>query len=288
MHSRSPQTPSRPYLKYAGGKQRLLPAIRPHLPPGRRLIEPFVGAGSIFLGTDYPAALLADANLDLVAVWTAIKERPKDFVRRASAFFIEQNRSADAYLRIRAEYNGATDSFERAVRFIYLNKFGFNGLYRVNQRGLFNVPYGKPAFLPNFPFDEVAAANAKLSTATLLAGGFAGTMALAGDGDVVYCDPPYSDLDDKRSFTAYTVSGFGRDHHTALTAAALEAVERGATVLISNHLTSLTSDLYCGLEVVTLSTSRSIAASSTHRGSVIEVLAIGRPGLVANAGTVAR
>jgi len=119
--------PSRPFLKWLGGKGRLLPTLLPLLPPGSRLIEPFVGAGAVFLGSSYPAAILGDANPDLAAVWVAIKERPREFVARASELFSDGNRSPEAYLRIRSEYNEAVDRFERAVRFMYLNKFGFNG-----------------------------------------------------------------------------------------------------------------------------------------------------------------
>ena len=278
MHLHPQPAPCRPFLKWAGGKQRTLSAIKAHLPPGKRLIEPFLGAGAVFLGTDYPEAILGDANLDLIAAWTAIKERPREFVDASSALFVEANRSPEAYSRIRAEYNGATDSFERAIRFIYLNKLGFNGVYRVNRKGVFNVPYGKPASLPLFPHDDIAAAHEKLRCATLLPGGFEATMSFAGEGDVVYCDPPYDDLPDAKSFVAYTAEGFGRRDHERLAAAALAAADRGSTVLISNHLSEFTTALYGQFELITLSTARTVAASRAHRRNVSEVLAIARPG----------
>ncbi len=269
--------PCRSPIRWAGGKQRLLAAIRQHLPEGRRLIEPFLGAGSVFFGTSYSAAILGDANLDLIALWTAIRERPAEFVRQASAFYVEANRSDEAYRRVRDEYNQATDSFERAVTFMYLNRFGFNGIYRVNRKGLFNVPYAKPKVLPLFPYDRVAAASQKLQSAMLLAGGFRGTMALAGEGDVVYCDPPYSDMADARSFTSYTPDRFGVDDHRCLVSETLAARQRGATVLISNHDTEETRALYSGFELVTLSTSRTVAASASNRRNVNELLVVARP-----------
>ena len=269
--------PCRSPIRWAGGKQRLLTAIREHLPEGKRLIEPFVGAGSVFFGTSYPEAILGDANPDLIALWTAIRERPAEFVRQASAFYVEENKSDEAYRRIRDEYNQATDSFERAVRFMYLNRFGFNGIYRVNRKGLFNVPYAKPKVLPLFPYDRIAAASAKLQSALLLSGGFRGTMTLAGEGDVVYCDPPYSDMADARSFTSYTTDRFSADDHRCLVSEAKGAKQRGATVLISNHDTEETRALYRGFETVSLSTSRTVAASASSRQQVCELLVIVRP-----------
>ncbi len=280
MHSHPPTSlppACRPPIRWAGGKQRLLAAIREHLPEAKRLIEPFMGAGSVFFGTDYPEAILGDANYDLIALWTAIRERPSEFIARASTFYVEENRSDEAYRRIRSEYNNAADSFERAVRFMYLNRFGFNGIYRVNRKGELNVPYGKPKVLAMFPYDRVAAASEKLQTAALLAGGYVGTMALARTGDVVYCDPPYSDLVDARSFTSYTTAGFAAADHRRLVDEALAARERGATVVISNHDTAETRALYCKFDLVTLSTSRTVAASAGSRRDVREILAVARP-----------
>jgi len=269
--------PSRPYFRWAGGKQRLLSQLLPLLPSGSRLIEPFVGAGAVFLGSSYPAAILGDANPDLVAVWTAIKQRPREFVAQACELFAERNRSPEAYLRIRSEYNASVDRFDRAVRFMYLNKFGFNGLYRVNRQGVFNVPYGHPAALPNFPFDEVAIAAEKLKTATVLSGGFAATMELATASDVVYCDPPYSDLETQTSFTGYTAQGFGVAEHKELVAAARQAAARGATVLISNHDTTATRALYEGFEISELVVRRSVAANADRRLAARELAATLRP-----------
>ncbi len=280
MHSHPPSgspAPCRSPIRWAGGKQRLLSAIRKHLPDGKRLIEPFLGAGSVFFGTSYPEAVLGDANLDLIALWTAVRERPGELAARASTFYVEENRNDEAYRRIRDEYNQAPDSFERAVRFMYLNRFGFNGIYRVNRKGEVNVPYGKPKVLPLFPYDRVAAASEKLQVATLQSGGYAIAMAFAGMGDVVYCDPPYSDLADARSFTSYTADGFTAADHRRLVDEALAARERGATVVISDHDTEETRTLYRAFEITSITASRTVAASASNRGSVMELLAIARP-----------
>lgn len=264
---------SKPFLKWSGGKQRLLPQLLPLLPPGRRLIEPFVGAGSVFLGADYDYYLINDANSDLVAMWVAVKLRPREFAERAAAFFTEAYHTQEAYLQVRDEFNTLVDRFERAVRLPYLNKFGFNGLFRVNRSGVFNTPYGHPAKLPTFPWEQVEAASRKLDRCLVLNGGFAAAMEHAGVGDVVYCDPPYLDSADGTSFTGYTAQAFGRREHEDLIDSAIMAVSRGAHVLISNHDTDEVRNLYRGWHIEAVEVNRSIASESSRRGKVKEVVA---------------
>lgn len=208
---------SKPFLKWLGGKQRLLPELAKRLPAGKRLIEPFVGAGSVFLGLQFDSYVINDTNSDLIAVWTALQMQPRSFIERAEALFRPENHAQDAYLRIRAHFNNETDRFERAVLLPYLNRFGFNGLFRVNRGGKFNVPYGRPASLPGFPLKEMEAAHEKLQRTIILNGGFAFAMEQAGVGDILYCDPPYMDSSSGASFTGYSSSGFTmRDHEELL------------------------------------------------------------------------
>jgi DNA adenine methylase len=274
MH-KHPSQPGRtkPFLKWIGGKSRLLPKLLPLIPSGTRLIEPFVGAGSVFLASDFPEYVISDANPDLAAVWVALKSRPGEFMARASEFFAAHHHSQEAYVQVRAEFNTEVDRFERAVRLPYLNKFGFNGIYRVNRSGQCNVPYGRPKTLPNFPWQEMEAAAERLSRCTVLAGGFEAAIDLAGRGDVVYCDPPYLASAEGRSFTGYTGQGFGIAEHEALVVAGLRAVERGATVLISNHDTLQTRGLYAGWDLDTLEAFRSVSAAGGARGVAKELVA---------------
>ncbi len=268
---------SQPFLKYAGGKQRLLPQLIPHLPRRGRLVEPFVGGGSVFLGTDYGRYLLNDANPDLLAMWVAIKERPRQYAAAAASFFSHQNCSEGAYLRIRREFNECSDRYERAVRLPYLNKHGFNGLFRTNAKGQFNVPWGKKTVAPMFPWDRMSQAALKLERCTLLSGDFSTAVEMSGYGDAVYCDPPYLDSSQGSSFTGYTRQGFTLDDHFRLAHLARKAAERGATVLISNHDTPLAREVYAGFDIVRLSVRRSISAVSAHRGDCHEILAILNP-----------
>jgi DNA adenine methylase len=274
MHTHPAPRTSKPFLKWAGGKSRVLASLLPHLPCGGRLIEPFVGAGSVFLGTDYAAYVINDANSDLVATWAALQARPQEYVERASALFVPSNLSAQAYGRIRSDFNACTDRFERAIRLPYLNKFGFNGLFRVNGRGDFNVPYGKPAQLPRFPLREMEDAAAKLSRCAILNGDFAAAIALAGVGDVVYCDPPYSARSPAGSFTGYTALRFDQNAHERLLECCVQAVSRGARVVISNHDTPEVRTLYRGWHIESLFVRRSIGASAASRKHVAEVVAM--------------
>lgn len=266
--------PSSPFLKWAGGKGRLLPQLLPHLSKGKRLIEPFVGAGAVFLAANYDQYVINDANADLVATWVSLQARPREFIERAKSFFVESNRCQHAYQRIRNEFNESLDRFERAVRLPYLNRFGFNGLFRVNRKGEFNVPYGSPASLPHFDIQRYEAAADKLTRCLVINGGFAGAIELAGVGDIVYCDPPYLASSAGESFTNYTAAGFSMADHVQLLECSLQAVSRGAKVVISNHDTPQTRDLYKGWQIEELSARRSVGSSASSRGIARELVAV--------------
>lgn len=266
--------PTRPFLKWAGGKQRLLPQLLPLLPLKDRLIEPFVGAGSVFLAADYDRYLLNDANSDLIGVWVALKERPREFIASSAAYFVPEYHSEAAYKLVRDEFNQATDRFERAVRLLYLNKFGFNGLFRVNKRGLLNVPYAWHKSLPRFPMAELEGAAARLRACTIHSGGYKAVLQEAGPGDVCYCDPPYAPSVSGESFTAYTDVGFDWNEQRELVKAAENAVARGAVVAISNHDTPATRELYKGWKLHELSTWRSMSSRQSGRRAVRELVAI--------------
>ena len=273
MH-KHPTTSTRPFLKWAGGKQRLLKSLLPLLPSGARLIEPFVGAGSVFLASSYPAYILNDANADLVAVWTALKQNPSEFVRDAAAYFCEANHKKSSYLDLRKTFNASSDPYFRATLLPYLNRFGFNGLYRVSRTGAFNVPYGKPERLPAFPIEAALRASDRLQRAVVRAEDFQGVIDLAVAGDVLYCDPPYHSSTHGASFSAYTSGGFDDADHLRLVDSARAAAARGARVFISNHDTPVTRALYADFTIHELHVNRSIASTTAGRGICGELLAV--------------
>lgn len=272
----SPSTGAGP-LKWAGGKQRLLPQLRRLLAPAERLIEPFVGGGSVFLGTSYPRYLLNDANTAVSEFWSALKTDCKSLMRQAQPFFDDAYRSDEAYRRIRDEFNASVCTIEKSAQLLYLNRFCFNGIYRVNRMGKFNVPYGKPNKVPSFPADRCLFAGEKLKSADIMSGDFEPAMGNGGIGDVIYCDPPYLASDRGSSFTSYTATPFGMTEHLRLVSAARAAARRGATVLISNHDTPETRALYSGMELHALTVRRSVSANAAKRGMAGELVAILRP-----------
>ena len=138
----------RAFLKWAGGKYRLAQAISDHLPPsipqGACFVEPFVGAGSVFLNMDFDRYLLADINPDLINLFNVVKNDVDRYIQHAQALFLHEKANSKAfYLARRAEFNSSKDKFQRSVLFLYLNRFGFNGICRYNQKGGYNVPFGR-------------------------------------------------------------------------------------------------------------------------------------------------
>lgn len=274
----SPGSRSLPsFLKWAGSKQRLLPSLMPLLPTGNRLIEPFVGAANVFLSTSYVDAVLADTNPVLIALFNQLKQAPDEFIADASQFFVEANRSADAYLALRQRYNDvSTPMAERAALFLYLNKFGFNGLYRENRRGQCNTSYGYPKKLPTFPETVMRAAAHRFNDATLLCADFETTLQQAQTGDVIYADPPYVEQVDKPCFTAYGKVGFDWGDQVRLAECAKNLANWGIPVVISNHDTPATRKLYEDAELHALSAYRSMAGKGGERGAASELVAVFR------------
>ncbi|MFL9898035.1 Dam family site-specific DNA-(adenine-N6)-methyltransferase [Paraburkholderia fungorum] len=267
-------TSSRPFLKWVGGKSRILQHVIPRLPRGRRLFEPFVGGGAVFLGVEFEAYLLNDSNTHLIELYRAVTERPTEFMNMASSLFVEHNRSSGRYAELRTQFNNEPDSLTRAALFLYLNRHGFNGLCRYNKRGNLNVPYGHPVRLPRFPREEILNFVEKARKATFVNDDFAAVMRRAVPGDVVYCDPPYADPDGARSFTAYGPAGFGMDRQQELAELARELRGAGVPVVISNHDCSAARELYAGAKIFTFAARRSISADGTRRGDVGELLAV--------------
>ncbi|MYM26232.1 Dam family site-specific DNA-(adenine-N6)-methyltransferase [Duganella sp. FT135W] len=267
-----------PPLRWVGGKQRLLPALLPLLTGTGRLIEPFVGAGSVFLNASQRDIVINDLNRDLVAMYEMLRDAPSDYIDGARTLFTDSMHSQHAYLDARCKFNGSTDLRERAVLFLYLNKFNFNGLFRMNRSGEYNVPYGHPKTLPAFPDAQLQAMAERLKSATILHGDFRVPMAMAATGDVVYCDPPYADATPgARSFVGYTSTGFTINDQIDLVTLARDACARGATVVLSNHDTNWVRDLYAGMELHSVDVRRSIAANATRRTQAGELIAVLRP-----------
>jgi len=268
---------NRAFLKWAGGKFSLVEAISHRLPPGQVLVEPFVGAGSVFLNTEYPAYLLADINPDLIDFYNLLKQNPERVIAEARRLFTPVYNQAAAYYELRQAFNDSRDSFERALLFLYLNRHGYNGLCRYNRKGGFNVPFGRYK-RPYFPEEELWLFAEKAQRATFVCECYSKTFARLQPDHVVYCDPPYVPLSTTASFTSYATGGFSLDDQALLAKLARETVqERGIPVLISNHATPLTYELYRDAQLDEIQVKRTISRSSETRNSVAELLALYLP-----------
>ncbi|TXC79097.1 DNA adenine methylase [Paraburkholderia azotifigens] len=280
-HPESPKAPipvPKPPLKWTGGKARIINEIVGRLPVGRRLIEPFVGGASVFLASSYDRYLLGDANQHLIDLYRSVVHRFDDLLALTSSYFIEDYRSKERYLEVRSAFNRSQDPLERSAQFLYLNRFGFNGLCRYNQSGEYNVPYGKPARVPRLPVERLVAFREKAARATFVAADFITVMRQAVPGDVVYCDPPYLDRDSAgRSFTGYGASGFGFDRHRELASMARTLAAQGVPVLISNHDCEAARSLYEGAQLFQFEARRSISADATRRATATELVAFFSP-----------
>jgi DNA adenine methylase len=237
-----------------------------------------VGAGSIFLASEFENLLLADINPVLIALYKRIQSDAQGFLGDLRPLFSEEYRSSKAFLRLRQQYNSPTTSIsEKTVLFVYINKFGFNGLYRMNRSGECNTSYGHPERVPTLPDTAILSFAERLQQAELHCGDFTSIMDRALFGDVVYCDPPYADQNDKASFNAYGAANFNWSDQIRLANKARNLASKGITVVISNHDTDETRNLYSGATLHHLSVRRSVAAASSARGQVQELVAVFSP-----------
>lgn len=275
-------------IKWAGGKTRVMPQLLKHLPKADCLIEPFVGSGTVFMNTDYRRYVLCDSNLMLINFFRQLTGRLDELINLARPLFENRNNSK-SYYELRSSYNWLNSvitrhhssiiALEAAAAFLYLNRHGYNGLYRVNQKGEFNVPFGKYAE-PYFPEAEMRlfAEKASDTKAVFIHSDFRQSipdvMQLAHDA-VIYCDPPYIPASDTANFTAYG-KPFTLDDHRALVAALVAVNRQYATrSIISNSDTPETREIYSAFNLHSLSVRRSVSAKSRDMaGEVIGVLRV--------------
>lgn len=261
---------SLPFLKWAGGKSRLIAPISTHLHPKGVLIEPFAGSASLSLALEYEAYRLNDINPDLINLYCQLKENGKGFIDYAASFFVPENNCQNQYLQFRETFNHQKDDKPlSAALFLYLNRHGFNGLCRYNKSGGFNVPFGKYA-APYFPKNEMAAFVAKAKRISLSCLPFEHILDNVETDDNVYCDPPYIPISPTSSFTTYYGGGFDIESHKRL--AGYFQTLNVKSFVVSNSDTPLTRSLYQGASMKTVQVRRSIGANKDSRGKVGELI----------------
>lgn len=277
--------PLRPFLKWAGAKTKLLPAIRAAVPAAaRRLIEPFVGSGVVGLNLGFPENVLADSNADLVAVYSFLQHDGEAFIDACATLFTPDHNNAGAFYALRDEFNTTNDARRKAALFVYLNRHGYNGLCRYNRRGRFNVPFGRYT-RPRLPRERMRTFHAFLQRCDVRQADFRAVLAEAGAGDFVYCDPPYVPASATANFTEYAQHGFTAKAQHDLVACCQAAAQRGACVALSNHDTPETRQLYAiADECHELLVPRRISCHSATRAPARELLVVFRPASIAIAG----
>lgn len=266
-----------PVVKWVGGKTKLLPELLGRMPEKfHRYYEPFAGGAALFFRLAPRRAVLADSNHDLVGLYTAIAKDVNAVIRR-----LEMHRELHDeahYYETRTRWNDREVSWstpERAAAFIYLNKTCFNGLWRVNRAGDFNVPIGRYTDPPICVPDALRAAHALLARAEIRQGDYRAAIEDAEKGDFVYFDPPYDPITPTASFVAYSADGFGPDNQRELAETARALVARGCKVMLSNSDTPFVRSIYKGFKIATVKCARAINSNAAKRGDVDEVIVTG-------------
>ena len=299
--------PSRPLLKWAGGKRQLIPAIGHHYPDAfDRYVEPFLGSGAVFFDLLAAGRLqgrrvrLADVNPDLIGCYQTLRDDVEGVIKALERLEREHRKAGDdCYYDVRdrrfnprraAQASGAPAAREAlvasygpelAAMLIFLNRTGFNGLFRLNRQGGFNVPagrYAEPRICDPDHLRSVADAFGQAGL-TLELAGFETTIGEAGPGDFIYCDPPYAPLSRTASFANYTADGFGAADQERLAESVIGACHRGASIVVSNSSAPDILKLYssararaAGLVVRLVPARRAINSRSTSRGPINEVI----------------
>lgn len=264
---------TKPFLKWAGGKLRVINKIRSSLPKGNRLIEPFVGSGSVFLNMNFNDFLLADINDDLINLFNRLQHEQDSFIYFCKQFFNAEFNTKQAFLALRSEFNSTNDKRLKAALFLYLNRHAFNGLIRYNSSGKFNTAFGDYK-KPYFPENEMLVFIQKAKNAEFKCADYFVIMEEAREGDVVYCDPPYVPLSASANFTKYHTEAFGLSDQERLVDMARGLAAKGIPVIVSNHDTDFIQDLYRGSNIFSFDVQRNISCNGNTRFRAREVLAV--------------
>ena len=269
----------RPFVKWAGGKTQLLDRLHAYMPETyNNYFEPFIGGGSFFLNIAPKKATINDFNAELVCAYKCFQndelfESLKNELKKH-----EVNHSEEYYYQIRSmdkeEGFLTLPIYVRAARMIYLNKSCFNGLYRVNSKGFFNVPSGRKKKVVTFDEENFDSLREyfRNNDITILNGDFEDAVKNAKAGDFVYFDPPYDVIENKNSFTSYAKNDFGKDEQIRLAKLYKKLSDKGVMVMLSNHNTAFINELYKVFNIHVVNAKRTINSKADGRGDVEEVI----------------
>lgn len=266
-----------PFTKWTGGKRKLIPKLKELMPEAYgNYYEPFIGGGALFFELSPRVAIINDFNEELINCYIQIKENPIKLIEILKIH--KEKNSKEYYLEIRGL--DRTDKFkelskvERAARIMYMLRVDFNGLYRVNSKNQFNVPYGNYANPKVVDEELINNISNYLNTydITMTSGDFEDSVSTVKEGDFVYFDPPYIPLNETSSFTSYTHEGFSYEDQVRLRNTVRRLTEKGVKVMVSNSSSKLTIDLYEEFNIHYVEVSRTNGAKSSSRGIIKEVI----------------
>ena len=268
----------KPFVKWAGGKRQILDKLKEFVPEEfNTYYEPFIGGGALFFELSPKKAVINDSNEELMNVYKVLCDEEKfnkmartlnnHEVKHSEEYYYEirnKDRSKSAFARL-ADYT-------RAARTIYLNKACFNGLYRVNSKNEFNVPFGKKEKVNTYEGSNLNLISYYLTNndIKILCEDFESSVATAKKGDFIYFDPPYDS--DTSTFNSYTEDGFGKEEQVRLARVFKELSDKGCYVMLSNHNTKLVNELYEGFNIHVIEAKRNINSNGKKRGKVEEVI----------------
>jgi DNA adenine methylase len=281
-------------IKWVGGKTQLLPELLRVFPKSiENYYEPFLGGGAVFFALasskEHPFVMahLNDLNEELVNTYTQVAhdhERLCLLLTQWKEMYLKDPKTF--YYDVRKDDPKTMLPLDRAARFIFLNKTGFNGLYRVNKSGGFNVPWGKHENPTLFDQDNIEACSRVLRKAKITSGDYTRILDRAGIGDLVYFDPPYVPLNPTSNFTSYTSDGFTIENQKQLASTFRELSDRGVHVVLSNSDTEVIRDLYKEFAILTIFARRAVNSKGSGRGPVNEVLVLSKTASETFEGTI--
>lgn len=269
----------KPFVKWVGGKRQLLRQFRElglyppedFNPITNTYYEPFVGGGAVFFDLLPKNAELSDLNNELVTTYNVIKNNVDELIQSLQKHIYDK----EYYLEVRAKKVEDLSYVEIASRFIFLNRTGFNGLYRVNKSGQFNVPFGRYNNPVICDEDNLRRVSDALQGVTITHQDYKNVLKTTKSGDFIYLDPPYYPINATSSFTSYTAEGFLEKEQTELRDTFVKLHEKGCFVMLSNSDTPFINELYSGLDGITINkitAGRSINSKGSGRGKITEVL----------------
>ena len=258
-----------PFLKWAGGKTQLLDELLKRVPQDfNTYYEPFIGGGALYFAISPSKAVIADINDDLINVYNVVRDNPEELLEALSKY----KNDKDFYYEVRSQDQNTLSPIDRAARLIYLNRTCFNGLYRVNKSGQFNVPFASYKNPNIVQTERIMTASNTLNDTQVFNASFEEVLMGAKKGDFIYLDPPYYPKDVYSDFKRYNKEQFYKEDHQKLANLYDELTRRGCYVMLSNSDTEYTRELYKKWCIDTVYAKRMINSDAAKRGEITEII----------------